>query len=600
MAPSFPNFIGSINRFMISIVVLITLLITTGCAPSSVPNEIHSSTPLATKTINPSSTVTTAPQLTATDSPLPTETPIPTQTTLPTKTLALTATATPLPEGVEVVQFKTKDGLQLVGYLHKPTGGSLNGTAVLLAHEHNASHLYWEPIANLLAEAGFTILNIDFRGHGSSPGNFSFEWIDTDVIAGIDYLNASGYIDIICMGASMGGTGCLAATTSREIIGLVMLAAPWKIPDGPEIEKEHLQTLEIPKVFMIAEDDIANMGTPGFTKDFLKMAEISGEPKQTYIYEGYAHGTGLLLGEQGNGAKEIVLDFARGFMTDRQVETNLASFDCTSAGLPETACSGVTYNFEWTPVYQEIDGVNMVLVPAGCFSMGNDTGKSDEAPAHRQCFERPFWVDQTEVTVDLYARFMNAEGKTIDELPIWETAASVQFIQIVKKDGVWVPAPGNKNRPMEAMEFANAVELCAWRGGHLLTEAEWEYAARGPDSWIYPWGNEFNPENVVRVYEKVPEVGSKPGGDSWVGAQDMSSSLYEWVSSIYLPYPYDALDGREASLEADSTSERILKSGAWYHSDGMKDDLRATLRRHIPTWYVAWYFGFRCGLSIDP
>jgi len=599
MTPSFSNPLGSMNRYMISIMVLTTLLITTGCKPSLAPSEIQPLTPTASKTIPPPSTVTITPHPTATVRPPTTETTIPTQTTLPTKTLAPTATSTSLPEGVEMVQIKTKDNLQLVGCLHKPTGGSQNGTAVLLAHEHNASHLYWEPIANLLAEAGFTVLNFDFRGHGSSPGTFGFEWIETDVIAGVDYLNASGYQDIICMGASMGGTGCLAATTSREIIGLVLLAAPWKIPDGPEIEKEHLQTLDIPKIFMIAEDDIANMGTPGFTKDFIKMAEFSGEPKQIYIYEGYAHGTGLLLGEQGNGAKEIVLDFARGFITERQVETNLASFDCTSAGLPETACSGVTSNAEWIPVYQEIDGVNMVLVPAGCFSMGNDDGLDDEGPAHRQCFDRPFWVDQTEVTAELYARFMNAEGKTIDELPIWETAAGVKFIQIAKKDGGWVPAPGEKNKPMEAIEFANAVELCAWRGGHLLTEAEWEYAARGPDSWIYPWGNEFNPENVVRVYGKVPEVGSKPGGDSWVGAQDMSSSLYEWVSSIYLPYPYDTLDGREASLEADSTSERILKSGAWYHPDGMKDDLRATLRRHIPTWYVAWYFGFRCGLSID-
>jgi formylglycine-generating enzyme required for sulfatase activity len=133
----------------------------------------------------------------------------------------------------------------------------------------------------------------------------------------------------------------------------------------------------------------------------------------------------------------------------------------------------------------------------------------------------------------------------------------------------------------------------------IVAEAEWEFAARGPDGWLYPWGNDFDPENVIRIYEENAEAGSKPSGASWVGALDMSSSLHEWVHSIYLPYPYDPLDGREIPLEIDNKSERVLRGGSWYHVDGIVDNLTATARINVPPWYTTWPFGFRCAISID-
>jgi iron(II)-dependent oxidoreductase len=271
---------------------------------------------------------------------------------------------------------------------------------------------------------------------------------------------------------------------------------------------------------------------------------------------------------------------------------------CMQANIPENACLGVSRNADWEPLIREIRGVEMVLVPAGCFPMGNSMGVEKEQPVHLVCIPAPFWMDLTEVTVAQYTDFMNASRSQPDDILVWTNASGQDFIQVVQEGARWVPAPGDATRPLEAVPYAKAVEYCIWRGARLLTEAEWEFAARGPEGWLYPWGNDFDPEKVVRTYDKVPPAGSKPQGASWVGALDQSSSLYEWVSTIFRPYPYDPLDGREAGLAQDDTSPRVLRGGAWYHTDTMYDNVTATGRISLPPWYVSWPMGIRCARSL--
>ena len=153
---------------------------------------------------------------------------------------------------------------------------------------------------------------------------------------------------------------------------------------------------------------------------------------------------------------------------------------------------------------------------------------------------------------------------------------------------------------MESTTIFGADAYCSWRGARLPKEAEWEFAARGPDSLLYPWGNKFDPEKVVRIHKETPDVGSKPLGVSWVGAMDMSSSLHEWTSTIFKPYPYNPDDGRETPLEEDALSERVLRGGSWYHADGIKDNLTTTGRLVVQPQFAFWPFGFRCAKSIGP
>src|SRR5690606_38987392 len=101
-------------------------------------------------------------------------------------------------------------------------------------------------------------------------------------------------------------------------------------------------------------------------------------------------------------------------------------------------------------------------------------------------------------------------------------------------------------RPVENISWFEALAFCEARGGSLPTEVEWEYAARGPDSLEYPWGNELDLE--LLSYDRVENaetdnVGSYPGGVSWVGALDLAGGVFEWVAGIQFAYPYDPNDG---------------------------------------------------------
>ncbi|HEX2908746.1 MAG TPA: SUMF1/EgtB/PvdO family nonheme iron enzyme [Phototrophicaceae bacterium] len=248
-----------------------------------------------------------------------------------------------------------------------------------------------------------------------------------------------------------------------------------------------------------------------------------------------------------------------------------ATRDETAISPVQLASTPVAHNADWTPVEQELDGVIMVLIPVGCFYMGSSNGSWDEKPVRWQCFDQPFWLDKYEVTNRQFRQF--GGEATIESQ--WK----------------------DDNRPRESIAWFEARDFCMRRDARLPTEMEWEYAARGPNDLIYPWGNEWNPENVVwfnSANNQTAEVGSRTGGVSWVGAFDLSGNVLEWVNTIYQYYPYQANDGREDSNRIDN---RVLRGGAW--TDLYSDHFRAPNRDSGNVGYAGHAIGFRCARSIE-
>jgi len=273
----------------------------------------------------------------------------------------------------------------------------------------------------------------------------------------------------------------------------------------------------------------------------------------------------------------------------------------------EAAATGVARNADWHPYYERIDGVPMALVPAGCFMMGGDEFR-DELPIHRICIDEPFWIDVYEVTTAEYAAFMNAAAISDYHGIDWITGHNSAREQFIRVGDRWAAVEGYERSAVFGITWEEASAYCACRSARLATEAEWAYAARGPDSLVYPWGNELVTENIARFGGGMPitegtgvplTIGTKPAGASWVGALDMIGNVCEWTSSLYRPYPYDADDGREVEGSVDPSSPRAMRGWAWYHPNWV-DPVRANDRFCSRPDTATRFFGFRCVRDLEP
>lgn len=245
--------------------------------------------------------------------------------------------------------------------------------------------------------------------------------------------------------------------------------------------------------------------------------------------------------------------------------------------VPIDAFSRITRNADWTPVEREINGTSFVLVPAGCFEMGSTQTQVDavvaaglsrdwanrELPQHEQCFDEPFWISKTEVTNAEYAEFITAGG--YDNPDYW-TAAGWQQRQSRNwtQPSRWEDSNFNDpDQPVVGVSWYEAMAYATWREMTLPTERQWEYAARGPDGLIYPWGNESVTANLVNSRNsggRPAVVGSRPAGVSWVGALDIAGNVMNWTVSEMRVYPYHTDDGRE-NISAHAL--RVLRGSSW-------------------------------------
>ena len=191
------------------------------------------------------------------------------------------------------------------------------------------------------------------------------------------------------------------------------------------------------------------------------------------------------------------------------------------------------------------DGGKMVWVPPGEFMMGSNDGEDDEKPVHRVRITRGFWLGKCTVTNAQYRRFCGATGRSF-------------------------PSDSNQGEehPVVCVSWDDAVAYSQHYALRLPTEAEWEYAARGPEGRVYPWGNEWDAKRCCNWENRGPggrtfPVGSFPQGASWCGALDMAGNVWQWCKDWYDAKYYAGSPAKDPPGPT-SGPERVLRGGSWY------------------------------------
>lgn len=235
----------------------------------------------------------------------------------------------------------------------------------------------------------------------------------------------------------------------------------------------------------------------------------------------------------------------------------------------------------------EKDGMTLLYVPAGEFTMGSDNGNPDEQPVHKVTLDA-FWIDKTEVTNKMYALCVAAGACP----PPNKTYPP--FLFNLRYYGSWT----YEDFPVIYVDWADAKVYCEWAARQLPTEAQWEKAARGDDRRTYPWGNAYPNETFLNFNfgdnGKPTVVGQYPNGASPYGALDMAGNVWEWVADMYSDTYYGSSPASNP-LGPDSGEGYVLRGGSW-SSDSLS--VRSVFRNK--GWGSYSYAGFRCAMSANP
>jgi formylglycine-generating enzyme required for sulfatase activity len=217
----------------------------------------------------------------------------------------------------------------------------------------------------------------------------------------------------------------------------------------------------------------------------------------------------------------------------------------------------------------------MVYVPGGTFMMGRDNGVDEaERPAH-QVNVKPFFIDTYEVTNEDFEKFVKATSH--------RTPATW------KNGSFPLALTGAKRTPVTGVTWDDANDYAQWAAKRLPTEEEWEFAARGTDGRLYPWGSNWQPGSANANGVGIPllEVGMSKGTSPF-GAFDMVGNAWEWTASDFRAYPGGRLPADEPGGEL-----KVIRGGSY---ESTKDYATTTYRTGWPARGAKTYdqTGFRC------
>jgi len=200
------------------------------------------------------------------------------------------------------------------------------------------------------------------------------------------------------------------------------------------------------------------------------------------------------------------------------------------------------------PIIAPIDGADMILISGGEFLMGSKPGqgKDDEHPLHKVYLD-DYYIDVHEVTNSQYGLFCEATGHP--------------------KHKFWNDERLNQpDQPVVGVSWHDANAYAKWVGRRLPTEAEWEKAARGDRTKVYPWGDVWNEMKVVSI---LTPVGTYTSGKSPYGILGMVGNVAEWVADYYSKSFYRENIGTvpENPTGPKRGMLRVFRGGSWRQHD---------------------------------
>jgi formylglycine-generating enzyme required for sulfatase activity len=216
----------------------------------------------------------------------------------------------------------------------------------------------------------------------------------------------------------------------------------------------------------------------------------------------------------------------------------------------------------------------MIAIAGGSFTMGSNSGESDEKPTHTVTVSS-FSMGKYEITVAEYKAFCTAAGRTMPDAPSWG----------------W-----NDKHPIVNVNFNDANAYCNWlsettgQNYRLPTEAEWEYAARGgqkSNGYTYSGGNDLEEVgwSSDNAGGQTQAVGRKSPNE--LGLYDMSGNVWEWCKDWYGTY---AADAQTNPRGPSSGIDRVLRGGSWYYAAAY---CRVAFRTYYSPEYRNYRYGFR-------